>query len=64
MGYDSVPGLRAEQRGPVLRLTLARADKRNAVDDTILDALIGHLVSAGIDEAVRVIRIDAEGPDL
>lgn len=63
MGYDSVPGLRAEQRGPVLRLTLARADKRNAVDDTILDALIGHLVSAGIDEAVRVIRIDAEGPD-
>jgi 2-(1,2-epoxy-1,2-dihydrophenyl)acetyl-CoA isomerase len=63
MSYDSVPGLRAEQRGPILQLTLDRADKRNAVDDTILDALIGHLVAAGTDEAVRVIRIDAEGPD-
>jgi len=63
MSYDSVPGLRAEQNGATLQLTLDRVDKRNAVDDTILDALIGHLASAGIDESVRVIRIDAEGPD-
>jgi 2-(1,2-epoxy-1,2-dihydrophenyl)acetyl-CoA isomerase len=63
MSYDSVDGLRAEQRGPVLELTLDRADKRNAVNDVMLDAMIGHLAAAGIDESVRVIRIDAEGPD-
>jgi 2-(1,2-epoxy-1,2-dihydrophenyl)acetyl-CoA isomerase len=63
MSYDSVEGLRAEQRGPVLELTLDRADKRNAVNDVMLDAVIDHLAAAGIDESVRVIRIDAEGPD-
>lgn len=63
MGYHSVPGLHAEQQGPVLRLTLDRADRRNAVNDEMLDAMIGHFAAAGTDEAVRVIRIDAEGPD-
>ena len=63
MTYPSVSGLRAEQDGPVLCLTLDRVDRRNAVNDTILDAMIGHLAAAGTDEAVRVIRIDAEGPD-
>lgn len=63
MSYQSVPGLRAEQQGPVLCLTLDRADRRNAVNDVMLDAMIEHLAAAGIDEAVRVIRIDAEGPD-
>ena len=29
----------------------------------MLDAVIGHLASAGTDESVRVIRIDADGPD-
>src|ERR1044072_8349503 len=29
----------------------------------MLDALIEHLAAAGIDESVRVIRIDADGPD-
>jgi 2-(1,2-epoxy-1,2-dihydrophenyl)acetyl-CoA isomerase len=63
MTYASVPGLRAEQHGAVLALTFDRADRRNAVNDVMLDAMIGHLAAAGIDEAVRVIRIDAEGPD-
>ena len=63
MSYDSVPGLRAEQHGPVLQLTLDRADRRNAVNDVMLDAMIAHLAAAGIDESVRVIRIDALGPD-
>ena len=63
MTYDSVPGLRAEQRGDVLALTFDRADRRNAVNDVMLDAMIGHLAAAGIDEAVRVVRIDADGPD-
>ncbi|MBE1549390.1 2-(1,2-epoxy-1,2-dihydrophenyl)acetyl-CoA isomerase [Mycobacterium sp. OAS707] len=63
MSYSSVPGLRAEQQGPVLCLTLDRADRRNAVNDVMLDAMIEHLAAAGTDEAVRVIRIDADGPD-
>lgn len=63
MTYRSVPGLRAEHQGPVLRLTLDRADRRNAVNDVMLDAMIGHLTAAGIDESVRVIRVDADGPD-
>lgn len=63
MDCHSVEGLRATQDGPVLRLTLDRADRRNAVNDTMLDAMIEHLAAAGIDESVRVIRIDAEGPD-
>lgn len=63
MSYRSVPGLLAEQQGPILRLTLDRADRRNAVNDVMLDTMIGHLADAGIDESVRVIRIDANGPN-
>jgi 2-(1,2-epoxy-1,2-dihydrophenyl)acetyl-CoA isomerase len=63
MSYDSVPGLRAEYRDQALHLTLDRADRRNAVNDVMLDAMIAHLVAASTDESVRVIRIDAEGPD-
>ncbi|ASW89882.1 enoyl-CoA hydratase/isomerase family protein [Mycobacterium marseillense] len=63
MSYPRVPGLLAEQQGPILRLTLDRADRRNAVNDVMLDAMIAHLAGAGIDESVRVIRIDANGPD-
>jgi 2-(1,2-epoxy-1,2-dihydrophenyl)acetyl-CoA isomerase len=63
MNYSSVPGLRADLDGSVLALTFDRADRRNAVNDVMLDALIGHIAAAGTDESVRVIRIDAEGPD-
>lgn len=63
MAYASVSGLRAQHAGPVLALTFDRADRRNAVNDEMLDAMIGHLAAAGIDESVRVIRIDADGPD-
>lgn len=63
MAYSSVDGLVVEHRGPELRLTLDRAGRRNAVDDTVLDAMIEHVVAAGVDETVRAIRIDANGPD-
>lgn len=63
MSYSSSPGLRAKLDGPVLCLTLDRADRRNAVNDIMLDAMIAHLAAAGTDESVRVIRIDADGPD-
>jgi 2-(1,2-epoxy-1,2-dihydrophenyl)acetyl-CoA isomerase len=63
VNYANAPGMRAEQQGSVLRLTLDRADRRNAVNDVMLDAAIGHLAAAGTDESVRVICIDADGPD-
>lgn len=63
MSYSSVPGLRVEHRGPVLHLTLDRADRRNAINDVMLDAMIDHVAVAGTDESVRVILIEAEGPD-
>lgn len=46
-----------------MTLTFDRADRRNAVNDEMLDAMIDHFAVAGTDEAVRVIRIDADGPD-
>lgn len=63
MSYDSVPGLRAGRTGPVLTLTIDRVHRRNAIDDVVVDAMIDHLAAAAIDESVRVIRLDAEGPD-
>src|SRR5690349_4749755 len=63
MSYESVPGLRAQQYGPVLQLILDRPDRRNAINDVVLDAMIAYLATAGTDESVRVIRIDGEGPD-
>jgi 2-(1,2-epoxy-1,2-dihydrophenyl)acetyl-CoA isomerase len=63
MTYSSVTGLRSSLDGPVLTLTFDRAAQRNAVNDVMLDALIAHIATAGTDERVRVIRIDAEGPD-
>ncbi len=64
MSYPpDVDGLRAEHHGAVLELTLDRAERRNAVNDVILDAMIGHLAAAGIDESVRVIVLRACGPD-
>ena len=63
MDYPNVSGLSAQQDGPVLTLTLDRPDRRNAVNDEMLDAMIGHFAAAGIDESVRVIRINATGPD-
>jgi 2-(1,2-epoxy-1,2-dihydrophenyl)acetyl-CoA isomerase len=63
MKYPGVAGLRAALDGPVLTLTLDRADRRNAVNDVMLDALIDHIAASGTDERVRVIRIDADGPD-
>ncbi|OMC29500.1 enoyl-CoA hydratase [Mycobacterium sp. GA-1841] len=63
MAYSSVDGLVVEHLGPELRLTFDRADRRNAVNDTVLDAVIEHVAAAGTDETVRVIRIDANGSD-
>ena len=59
--YESVDGLLVALDGAVLRLTLDRPAKRNAVDDTMMTALIDTIDAAGRDEAVRAIVLDGAG---
>ncbi|WP_299572338.1 enoyl-CoA hydratase-related protein [uncultured Williamsia sp.] len=63
MGYQSAEGLVADRDGAVLRLSLDRPDRRNAVSDAMLEAMIDDLVTANSDEDVRVIVIDSTGDD-
>lgn len=49
-----------DERG-VLRLTLAKPEKRNALDDDMVAGLIAAVDAAGREEACRVILIDGEG---
>jgi 2-(1,2-epoxy-1,2-dihydrophenyl)acetyl-CoA isomerase len=53
--------LRTELDGPVLRLTLDRPDKRNAIDDEMMAGLVTAVGGAEEDERVRVIVLAGEG---
>lgn len=59
--YRSVDGLRVEQRGPVLELGIDRPDKRNAITDPVVAAMIEALTTAGPDESVRVVVLRGAG---
>ncbi len=58
---EPVPGLRRSLDGAVLRLTLDRPNRRNALDDTMVAGLCQALEVAGLDESVRAVVIDGEG---
>lgn len=58
-GYSSVDGLGLRLDGGVLRATLDRPGKRNAIDDTMMYALIDALEACGTDERVRVVCIES-----
>ena len=53
--------LQIERNGPLLRLTMTRADKRNALNSELVDALDVALVEADADDAVQVILLAAKG---
>jgi 2-(1,2-epoxy-1,2-dihydrophenyl)acetyl-CoA isomerase len=55
LGVELVDGL--------LRITLDRPKRRNAIDDEMAGALIGYLERAQNDESVRCIRITGAGDD-
>lgn len=60
--YPEAPdGLVIERDGPVLRLRLDRPDRRNAVTDDMVYALVDAIEAAGSDEAVRVIALSGTG---
>jgi 2-(1,2-epoxy-1,2-dihydrophenyl)acetyl-CoA isomerase len=62
VSYASVEGLDvALDDAGVLRLTLDRPDKRNALDDDIVGGLIDAVESAGKDEAVRALLLTGSG---
>jgi len=55
------PGLVVDHDGPVLRIRLDRPERRNAITDDMVLALIDVLEAAGGDESVRVIAISGTG---
>jgi 2-(1,2-epoxy-1,2-dihydrophenyl)acetyl-CoA isomerase len=56
-----VPGLAVEQDGPLLRIRIDRADKRNAFTDDMVAGLTDLVEAAGNDESVRAILLSAAG---
>lgn len=59
--YSSVPGLAVALQDGVLRLTLDRPEKRNAIDDTVMAGLVDAFDAANRDEAVRVVLLTGAG---
>jgi enoyl-CoA hydratase/carnithine racemase len=53
--------LRIERNGPLLRLTMSRPDKRNALNSELVEALDAALVEADADDSVQVIMLAAKG---
>lgn len=49
--------------GGLLTATLNRADKRNAIDTEMIDALLATLERADLDGAVRVVALRGAGQD-
>jgi len=58
-----VPGVEMAFADGVLRLQLSRPAKRNALDDSMMYALIDAVDAAGRDEAVRAIVVSGAGDD-
>jgi 2-(1,2-epoxy-1,2-dihydrophenyl)acetyl-CoA isomerase len=58
---SETPGLLVETTDGILRLTLDRPEKRNAIDDAVMLGLIDALDAANQDEGVRAILIAGTG---
>jgi 2-(1,2-epoxy-1,2-dihydrophenyl)acetyl-CoA isomerase len=60
--YTSVHGLNVElDSAGVLRVVLDKPEKRNALDDGMVEAMIDAIETAGQDEAVRLIVLTGAG---
>lgn len=58
---EPVDGLVVTRDGPALRLRIDRPDRRNALTDDIVLALVETIEAAGSDESVRVIALSSTG---
>jgi len=63
MTYEPVEGLQSELADGVLRVTLDRPKRRNAIDDTMAAALISYLEQAQNDADVRCVLLTGAGDD-
>lgn len=63
MGEADYTRIRLTREDGVVVLTLARPEKRNALDDALLDDLHRALEEARSDAAARVLLLRADGPD-
>jgi len=59
--YTSVAGLVVTLEGAVLRVMLARPEKRNALDDVMVLGFVDALTIASTDDRVRTVLIDSAG---
>src|SRR4051794_21362377 len=58
MSSPSVPGLLVRREGQVLRLTLDRPERRNALNDVVLEGMIAAISDLG---EARVVLLDSTG---
>ncbi|MDA8047308.1 MAG: enoyl-CoA hydratase-related protein [Actinomycetota bacterium] len=61
--YPTAEGLQVVVDGPVLRLTLDRPEKKNALSDPMVSGLMAALERANNDDAIRAVMLDAAGRD-
>ena len=59
--FNSTPELSAEQRGPVLWLTITREERRNAMSHGVLAAMAQAISAAQTQRSVRAIVITGAG---
>jgi enoyl-CoA hydratase len=62
-GEGRAVGLRSDRDGAVLRLTIDRPERRNALDAAVLDGLIEGLERADADGSVRVVVLTGAGEE-
>jgi methylglutaconyl-CoA hydratase len=55
--------IRTERDRAVLVVSLARPERRNALDDQLVDELTAALLGAGSDGEIHVVLLAADGPD-
>ncbi|WP_216907775.1 enoyl-CoA hydratase/isomerase family protein [Nocardia noduli] len=57
------PTVRSHRDGAVLRLTIDRPGRRNALSHAMIDELVGALTSAATDDTLRVVHLVGAGAD-
>ena len=60
---DADGSVTASRDGDVLRLTLDRPSRRNALSHSMIDAMVGALTDAASDDSLRTIHIRGAGGD-
>ena len=55
--------VRVHRDGAILRLTLDRPARRNSLSHSMVDALVGALTEAAVDDTLRAIHVRGEGDD-